>query len=235
MILERDARTVALIGEDALEKLKNAKVLIAGIGGVGGYIAEALVRAGVGTIGIVDSDRVAESNINRQIIADYTTLGRLKTDVMEERIGRINPDCTVRKYPVFYPDGEGVQPDVTEYDYVADAIDSVSSKVHLIKACIDGGVPVISSMGTGNKLHGDGFVINDISRTSVCPLAKAVRKRLREAGIEEGVKVLFSKEPPAKTGSRTPASISFVPPAAGLMMAGEIIRDIIGGKDIEHS
>ena len=141
----------------------------------------------------------------------------------------------MRKYPVFYPDGEGIQPDVTGYDYVADAIDSVSSKVHLIKACIDGGVPVISSMGTGNKLHGDGFVIDDISRTSVCPLAKAVRKRLRDAGIEKGVKVLFSKEPPAKTGSRTPASISFVPPAAGLMMAGEIIRDIIGGKDIEHS
>ena len=228
MILERDARTAALIGEDALEKLKNAKVLIAGIGGVGGYIAEALARAGVGTIGIVDSDRVAESNINRQIIADYTTLGRLKTDVMEERIGRINPDCIVRKYPVFYPDGEGIQPNVTGYDYVADAIDSVSSKVHLIKACIE-------SMGTGNKLHGDGFVIDDISRTSVCPLAKAVRKRLRDAGIEKGVKVLFSKEPPAKTGSRTPASISFVPPAAGLMMAGEIIRDIIGGKYIEHS
>ena len=235
MISERDVRTAALIGEEALEKLKKARVLVVGIGGVGGYVAEALIRAGVGTLGIVDSDRVAESNINRQIIADYTTLGRLKTDVMEERAGRINPDCTVIKYPVFYPDGDGRQPDVGKYDYVADAIDSVSSKVFLIEECLKAGVPVISSMGTGNKLHPEELLIDDISRTSVCPLAKAVRKRLREHGIEKGVKVLFSKEQPVKTGIRTPASISFVPPAAGLFIAGEIIRDITGGRDIEHS
>ncbi len=235
MISERDVRTAALIGEEALEKLKKARVLVVGIGGVGGYVAEALIRAGVGTLGIVDSDRVAESNINRQIIADYTTLGRLKTDVMEERAGRINPDCTVIKYPVFYPDGDGQQPDVGKYDYVADAIDSVSSKVFLIEECLKAGVPVISSMGTGNKLHPEELLIDDISRTSVCPLAKAVRKRLREDGIEKGVKVLFSKEQPVKTGSRTPASISFVPPAAGLFIAGEIIRDITGGRNIEHS
>ena len=235
MISERDVRTAALIGEEALEKLKKARVLVFGIGGVGGYIAEALLRAGVGTLGVVDSDRVAESNINRQIIADYTTLERLKTDVMEERAGRINPDCKVIKYPVFYPDGEGEQPDVREYDYVADAIDSVSSKVFLIEECLRAGVPVISSMGTGNKLHPEELVIDDISRTSVCPLAKAVRKRLRADGIDKGVKVLFSKEQPVKTGSRTPASISFVPPAAGLFIAGEIIRDITGGRNIEHS
>lgn len=227
MISERDSRTAALIGEPALNKLRASKVLIFGIGGVGGHVIEALARAGVGTIGICDSDRVSESNINRQIIADYSTLGRLKTDVMEERIKRINPDCVVIKYPVFYPDGEGIQPNVVWYDYVADAIDSVSSKVSLIRECMAEGVPVISSMGTGNKLRADGFIIDDISRTSVCPLAKAVRKQLRDAGIESGVKVLFSKEPPVKTGNRTPASISFVPSVAGLLIAGEIIRDII--------
>ncbi len=227
MIRERDVRTAAMIGEEALNKLKASSVLVFGIGGVGGYIIEALARAAVGTIGIVDWDRVEESNINRQIIASSKTLGRLKTDVMEERILSINPDCRVMKYTMYYPDGEGSGPDIGRYDYVADAIDRVSSKVRIIQECVALSVPVISSMGTGNKLRGDGFIIDDISRTTVCPLAKAVRKGLRDVGIEGGVKALYSKEPPVKTGSAAPASVSFVPPVAGLLIAGEIIRDII--------
>lgn len=225
---ERHERTALLIGQEGLEKLASARVLVFGAGGVGGYVCEALARAGVGHIAIVDSDTVSESNINRQIIATYDTIGRPKTAVMKERILSVNPACRVEVFDCFYLPGEpsAEQFDFAAYDYVADAIDTVAAKIDIICRCREAGTPVISSMGTGNKLDPSRFEIADISRTSVCPLAKAVRKALRDRGIK-GVKVLYSKEEPVKTGSRTPGSISYVPPVAGLLIGGEIIRDLL--------
>lgn len=229
---ERHERTELLIGSEGLEKLASARVLVFGAGGVGGYICEALARAGVGHIAIVDNDTVSESNINRQIIATYETIGRPKTEVMKERILSVNPACQVEVFDCFYLPGEpsAEQFDFTAYDYVADAIDTVAAKIDIICRCREAGTPVISSMGTGNKLDPSRFEIADISRTSVCPLAKVVRKALRDRGIK-GVKVLYSKEEPVKTGSRTPGSISYVPPVAGLLIGGEIIRDLIRAED----
>lgn len=225
---ERHERTALLIGEAGVERLAASKVLVFGVGGVGGCICEALARAGVGCIAIADNDRVSESNINRQIIATYDTLGRLKTEVMEERILSVNPACRVERFDCFYLPGapSAAQFDFAAYDYVADAVDTVAAKIDIICRCKAAGTPVISSMGTGNKLDPSRFEIADISRTSVCPLAKAVRKALRSRGVE-GVKVLYSKEEPVKTGSRTPGSISYVPTAAGLLIGGEIIRDLL--------
>lgn len=226
-----DERTRLLIGDEAADSLTARKVLIFGIGGVGGYVCEALARAGIGTLGIVDNDTVDETNINRQIIATRDTVGRRKTELMEERIHSINPVCQVRPYNCFYLPGEETAAlfDFTEYDYVVDAIDTVAAKIDIIARCRANGVPVISAMGTGNKMDPSRFEIADISRTSVCPLAKVVRKELRERGIKD-VKVLFSKEEPVKNGTRTPGSISFVPPVAGLLMAGQVIRDLIAAE-----
>lgn len=225
---ERHERTALLIGQEGLAKLAAARVLVFGAGGVGGYICEALARAGVGHIAVVDNDRVSESNINRQIIATYETVGRLKTEVMKERILSVNPACEVDTFDCFYLPGEpsAAQFDFTAWDYVADAIDTVAAKIDIICRCKEAGTPVISSMGTGNKLDPSRFEIADISKTSVCPLAKVVRKALRDRGVK-GVKVLYSKEEPVKTGSRTPGSISYVPPAAGLLIGGEIIRGLL--------
>lgn len=226
--MSRTERTELLIGAEGLEILRRAKVLIFGVGGVGGYVCEALARAGVGTIHIVDNDTVSESNMNRQIIATCHTLGRSKTGVMEERILSVNPECMVKRFDCFYlPDTpEAEQFDFTEYDYVVDAIDTTSAKIDIIARCKDMGTPVISSMGTGNKLDPSRFEIGDISKTSVCPLAKVVRRELRNRGIH-GVKVLFSTEEPVKTGSRIPGSISYVPSVAGLLIGGEVIRDLL--------
>lgn len=226
--MSRTERTELLIGEAGVNSLALAKVLVFGAGGVGGYVCEALARAGVGMISIVDNDVISESNINRQIIATYGTLGMEKVKVMEQRILSINPGCKVSTYGCFYlPDTqEAAQFDFTDYDYVVDAIDTTSAKLDIICRCKEAATPVISSMGTGNKLDASRFEITDISNTSVCPLAKVIRKELRDRGVKD-VKVLYSKEEPVKTGSRTPGSISFVPPVAGLLIAGEVIRDLL--------
>ena len=225
------ARTEMLIGKSAIEKLKPSKVIVFGIGGVGGHAVEALARAGVGRIDLVDSDKISHSNINRQIIALNSTVGKYKTEVMRDRILDINPDCEVGVFNLFF-DGQCADMfDFSEYDYIVDAIDSVPSKLELILRAKDSGVKIICSMGTGNKLDPTKFEVADISKTQVCPLAKAMRTRLKKHGITKGVKTVFSKELPCASGEedgkRVPASISFVPSVAGLIIAGEVIKDLI--------
>lgn len=220
-------RTEMLIGSEAVSRLTDAKVLVFGVGGVGGHVCEALVRAGIGEIHIVDGDTVAESNINRQIIATRDNIGQPKVEAMAERIRSINPECRVKGFQMFFLPGETSDSmDFSGYDYVVDAVDTVAAKLEIIEKAKAAGVPVISSMGTGNKLDPALFRIADISKTSVCPLAKVIRKELRNRGIRD-VKVLFSTEEPVRTGVRTPASISFVPSVAGLIIGGEVIKDII--------
>lgn len=227
--MSRHERTISMIGEAGLAKLAASKVLVFGVGGVGGYVCEALARAGVGSIDICDNDVVSESNINRQIIATYDTIGQQKIDVMERRIMSINRECKVTTFGCFYlPESEdSTRFDFGKYDYVVDAIDTIAAKIDIIVRCKAAGTPVISSMGTGNKLDPTRFEIADIEKTSVCPLAKVIRKAMRDRGIK-GVKVLYSKEEPVKTGCRTPGSISFVPSAAGLIIGGEVVRDLLG-------
>lgn len=220
-------RTKALIGDDSITKLERAKVYVFGIGGVGGYVCEALCRSGVGKFVLVDKDEVSITNINRQIIATTNTVGRYKTEVMKERILSINPQALVECVNEFYLPENAETIDFSDADYVVDAVDTVTAKIEIIKRAKEAGVPVISSMGTGNKLDPTKFAVDDISKTSVCPLAKVMRKELKERGIR-GVKVLFSTEEPIRTDlGRTPASISFVPACAGLMIAGEVIKDLI--------
>ena len=220
-------RTEMLIGSEAVSRLADAKVLVFGVGGVGGHVCEALVRAGIGEIHIVDGDTVAESNINRQIIATRDNIGQPKVEAMAERIRSINPECRVKGFQMFFLPGETSDSmDFSGYDYVVDAVDTVAAKLEIIEKAKAACVPVISSMGTGNKLDPTLFRIADISKTSVCPLAKVIRKELRNRGIRD-VKVLFSTEEPVRTGVRTPASISFVPSVAGLIIGGEVIKDII--------
>lgn len=219
-------RTELVLGADALEKLKNARVAVFGVGGVGGYIVEALARCGVGALDIFDKDTVAESNINRQIIALHSTVGLYKTDVMKARINDINPDCAVTAHRVFYtPDNAGGF-DFSVYDHIVDAVDMVSAKIEIIVRAKAAGVPVISCMGTGNKLDPARLEVADIYKTSVCPLARVMRAELKKRGVE-GVKVVYSREEPKKTGQRTPGSVSFVPPVAGFIIAGEVIKDLI--------
>ena len=227
--MSRTERTELLIGEAGIEKLARSSVLVFGVGGVGGFVIEALVRAGVGGIDIVDGDTVSESNINRQIIATCETIGRLKAEVMKERIASINPECRIKAHNCFYlPEDEKTvgRFRFADYDYVVDAVDTVAAKIDIIERSCRDGIPVISSMGTGNKLDPFGFEIAPIEETSVCPLARAVRRELRRRGIT-GVKVLYSKEEPVKTGSSVPGSISFVPSAAGLMIAGQVVHDLL--------
>lgn len=227
---DRLSRTRQLIGEKAVNKLWQSRVAVFGIGGVGGYVCEALVRAGVGAIDLIDRDQVDITNINRQIIASHSTIGRDKVEVMKERILDIDPEIRVKTYKCFFlPDTEF---DFTPYDYVVDAIDTVTAKLDLIVRAKEAGVPVISSMGTGNKLDPGRFQIAPISKTSVCPLAKVMRRELKKRGITD-VKALYSTEEPVKQKKRgAPASISFVPSAAGLMIAGEVVRDLINRKDV---
>lgn len=236
--MEKFLRTEMLLGKEAVEKLKNSRVAVFGIGGVGGYALEALVRSGVGEIDIIDSDCVAVSNINRQILATTETVGQKKVDVAEARAKAINPDVKINKFPVFYLPETTDAFDFSNYDYVIDAIDTVSGKMELVKRANEVGTPIICSMGTGNKLDPTAFEVTDIYKTSVCPLAKVMRGLCKKQGIRH-LKVVYSKELPTTpheiegaeqkgTASRTsPASCSFVPPVAGFILAGEVIKDLI--------
>ena len=210
----------------ALQKLANSRIAIFGIGGVGGSVAEALIRAGIGEIDLIDNDIINETNINRQIIALHSTVGQYKVDVMKARALDINPNIKINTYKTFFSDETINEFDFSKYDYVIDAIDSVKSKLLLIETVKNLNIPIISSMGTGNKLDPTKFQIADISKTSVCPLARIIRVELKKRGIKN-LKVLYSKEPPIKNNSRTPSSISFVPSVAGLIIAGEVVKDLI--------
>lgn len=225
------SRTKRLIGENAVEKLKESRVAVFGIGGVGGYVVEALARSGVGVLDLVDNDVVNESNINRQIIALHSTIGRLKTEVAAERVKDVNPNAIVHTHNVFFLSENSSDFDFTQFDYVVDAIDTVSGKLALIEECAKVGTPIISCMGTGNKLDATAFEVSDITKTSVCPLARVMRRELKKRGIEH-LKVVYSKEEPkidgaTQDGKPIPASIAFVPSVAGLILAGEVIKDLI--------
>ena len=227
------SRTALLIGEDGLEKLKRARVAVFGVGGVGGYVVEALARSGVGALELIDKDVVSVSNINRQIIALHSTVGQYKTEVAAARARDINPAIRVDVRNVFYLPENASDFDFSRYDYVVDAIDTVSGKVALIEQAMCANVPVISSMGAGNKLDATAFEVADISKTSVCPLARVMRRELKKRGIEH-VKVVYSKEEPKssaltdeETGKPIPASIAFVPSVVGLIIGGEVIKDLI--------
>lgn len=197
-----------------------------GVGGVGGYVVEALARSGVGALDLIDNDTVSESNINRQIVALHSTIGKQKTTVAAARVNDINPEIKVREHNLFFLPETADSFDFSLYDYVVDAIDTVSGKLALIERAKEANVPVISSMGTGNKLDPTAFEVADISKTSVCPLARVMRRELKKRGIEK-VKVVYSKEEPKETDLNVPASIAFVPPVAGLIIAGEVIKDLI--------
>lgn len=219
-------RTVKLIGEDGFNRLKNSSVIVFGIGGVGGYVVEALVRSGIGTIAIVDKDDVDETNINRQIYALHSTIGQAKVDVAERRIFDINPEIKVVKFKEFYLPENSDFVDLNQFDYVVDAIDNVTAKVFLAKQCSEQNIKLISSMGTGNKLQPEQFRICDINETSVCPLCRVMRSKLKSENVKK-LTVIFSTEQPAKVESRTPASIAFVPSVAGFMIAGFVINELI--------
>lgn len=228
----RFSRTENLFGKEAMEKLAAARVAVFGIGGVGGYVVEALARSGVGAIDLVDSDRVCLSNINRQIIATQKTVGRYKVDVAAERVAEINPDCKVSVHKTFYLPETQDKFDFTDYDYIVDAIDTVTGKLAIIENAKKSGTPVISSMGAGNKTDPTAFKVADIFETSVCPLAKVMRRELKKRGIER-LKVVYSTEEPKKpTGGErgAPASCAFVPSVVGLIIAGEVIKDLAGYK-----
>lgn len=221
------ARTRLVLGGEALEKLKNSHVVVFGVGGVGGYVCEALVRSGVGTIDIIDKDAVDETNLNRQIIALHSTLGRAKVHVMKERLLDINPEVTVNAHECFFLPENSHEFDFTQYDYVIDAVDTVTAKIEIIMKALEAGVRVISSMGTGNKLDAAHLKICDIYKTSVCPLAKVMRHELKKRGVKS-LKVLCSDEQPVRSAAgRTPGSTAFVPAAAGLIIAGEVVRDLV--------
>jgi len=220
------SRTENLIGFENFKKLKNAKVAVFGIGGVGGYVIEALARSGIENLTIIDNDTVSLTNLNRQIIATHSTIGKQKTQVMKDRILDINPNAKVTVHNVFYLPENSPSFDFCEYDYIVDAIDTVTAKIDLITKASQCGTPVISCMGTGNKLYPQKFEIADISKTSVCPLAKVMRYELKKRNIKN-VKVLYSKEPPVKTESRIPMSNATCPAVAGLLIANQVIQDII--------
>ena len=233
---EEFLRTAMLLGEDAVEKLTKARVAVFGIGGVGGYTLEALARAGIGQLDLIDSDTVSRSNINRQILATQSTVGMPKVEAGKLRVLDINPDCIVRTWPVFYTPETADQFDFTRYDYIVDAIDTVTGKLQLVKAAQEAGTPIISCMGTGNKLDASAFEVSDISKTTMCPLARIMRKELGKRGIKH-LKVVYSKEEAlSPTGweeeakmlgkRQIPGSVAFVPGAAGLILAGEVIKDL---------
>ena len=227
---EEFTRTAMLIGEESVEKLSSCHIAVFGIGGVGGYVTEALARCGVGEFDLIDNDTVNISNINRQIIATHDTLGRFKTEVMRERILSINPDAKVNVHNTFYLPENSAEFDFAKYDYIVDAVDTITAKIEIIINAKKAGTPVISSMGTGHKLDPTRFEIADIYKTTVCPLAKVMRRELKKRGVDS-LKVLYSKEEPikkrAEEGVRpTPASISFVPSVAGLIIAGEVVKEL---------
>ena len=234
---ERNIRTALMLGVDAVERLKAARVAVFGVGGVGGHAVDALARAGVGALDLIDNDTVSESNINRQLIATYQTLGLPKVEAFRRRISDINPDCRVTARQEFFLPESADRFDFSQYDYVIDAIDTVSGKLTLAELCQKSGTPIISSMGAGNKLNPWAFEVTDIYKTSVCPLARAMRRELKKRGVKK-LKVVYSKETPLPRhpsaaglipqGERAPGSISFVPSAAGLIIAGEVIKELIG-------
>ena len=231
------SRTELLFGKENMDKLQNSRVLVFGIGGVGGYVVEALARSGVGALDIVDDDKVSLTNINRQIYALHSTVGKYKVDVAEERIHDINPDCKVTKYQMFFLPETADKFNFKDYDYVVDCIDTVSGKIQIIMQAKESDAPVISCMGAGNKVDPSQFRVADISRTSVCPLARVIRKELKARGVEH-LKVIYSTEPvihsncdpelttDGKPGKQTPGSNAFTPSVAGFLIAGEVIRDL---------
>ena len=236
-VADQFSRTRLLIGQEALEKLRRSRVAVFGIGGVGGYAVEALVRSGVGTLDLIDHDRVSLTNLNRQLHATRETIGEYKVDAAAKRVQEINPDCRVNVYRTFFLPETRDQFDFSRYDYVIDAIDTVTGKLALIEAARAAGTPVISSMGAGNKLDPTAFRVADIHETSVCPLARIMRSECRKRGIDH-LKVVYSTEPPihhtekadeeGNAGRRDiPGSTAFVPSVAGLIIAGEVIRDLI--------
>ncbi len=235
--MEEFVRTELLLGAEKMERLRRARVAVFGVGGVGGYVAEALARSGIGTLDLIDSDTVSPTNINRQVIALHSTIGKYKVDVAKERILDINPKARIYTHKVFFLPGEEGAFDFSQYDYVADAIDTITGKLLLAECANQAGIPIISSMGAGNKLDATAFQVADIYATSVCPLAKTMRHELKKRGIER-LKVVYSKEVPIKpdkeegteggTARPVPGSIAFVPSVAGFIMAGEIIKDLVG-------
>lgn len=231
---EQFSRTELLLGQEAMDRLRRSRVAVFGIGGVGGYVVEALARAGIGQLDLIDHDKVSMSNINRQIIATLDTVGMDKVDVMKKRILSINPEAQVETHRCFYLPENADTFDLSQYAYVVDAIDTVTAKIELILRAKKAGVPIISCMGTGNKLNPMQLEIADIYQTSVCPLAKVMRRELRKRNVEK-LKVLYSKEEPIKNylsvqGRAVPGSVSFVPSAAGLIIASEVVREISGLK-----
>lgn len=240
---EQFSRTQLLIGEEGIKSLKEARVAVFGIGGVGGYVAEALARTGIGYLDLIDNDRICLSNINRQIIATHDTIGQYKVDVMKDRILSINPDAAVEAHRCFYLPETAEQFDFSQYTYVVDAVDTVTAKIEIIMQAQAAGVPVISSMGAGNKMEAAGFRVADIYETSICPLARVMRRELKKRGVEK-LKVVYSTEEPlccrddicqgdkvrqsGKVKRSIPGSIAFVPSVAGLIVAGEVVKDIIG-------
>ncbi|MDD3369160.1 MAG: tRNA threonylcarbamoyladenosine dehydratase [Lachnospiraceae bacterium] len=233
--MDQFSRTELLIGTEAVQKLHNSTVAVFGIGGVGGFVVEALARSGVGHLVLVDNDTVSVTNINRQLVATLSTVGQLKTEVMKAHIKDINPDAVVEVHNCFYLPENHDDFDFTTYDYVVDAVDTVTAKLDIIMQAKKAGTPVISSMGAGNKLDPTAFEVADIYKTSVCPLAKVMRRELKARGVKD-LKVVYSKEPPIKplhldqgevvSKRETPGSAAFVPSVAGLILAGEVMKDL---------
>ena len=223
------ARTELIFGTNALKRLAQARVAVFGIGGVGGYVVEALARSGIGNLDLIDSDTIEITNLNRQIVATTKTIGQYKADAAAKRVSEINPDCSVETHKIFFLPETAGRFDFARYDYVVDAIDTVTGKIGLVLAAQQAGVPAISAMGAGNKTDPTAFEVADIYKTSVCPLAHVMRKELRKRGVKS-LKVVYSKEKPLTPSGddkRTPGSTSFVPPVAGLIIAGEVIKDLI--------
>lgn len=225
MIKEQFQRTELLLGSEAMETLRKSRVAVFGIGGVGGHVAEALVRSGTGAIDLIDNDSVCISNINRQIFATLSTVGMPKTQSAVKRLLDINPDCRITTHNIFFMPDTADMIDFTQYDYVVDAIDTITGKIEIIMRSQEAGVPVISSMGAGNKLDPTAFEVADIYKTSVCPLARVMRRELKKRGVKK-LKVVYSKEQPVVSRPDFPASNAFVPSVAGLIIAGEVIKDL---------
>lgn len=252
-MLTQFSRTELLLGKEGMERLKNARVAVFGVGGVGGYVCEALVRSGVGSFDLIDDDKICLTNLNRQIIATRSTVGKYKVDVMKERMLDINPDVQVETYKCFFLPENADDFPFAEYDYVVDAVDTVTAKIELVMKCQSMGVPIISSMGAGNKLDASAFQVADIYKTKMCPLAKVMRRELKKRGVKK-LKVVYSEEKPTKPiedmaiSCRThcicppgaahkcterrdiPGSVAFVPSVAGLIVAGEVVKDLVYTK-----
>lgn len=252
-MLNQFSRTQLLLGEDSMERLKNARIAVFGVGGVGGYVCEALVRSGVGAFDLIDDDKVCLTNLNRQIIATRKTVGQYKAEVMRDRMLEINPDVDVQIHKCFFLPENADEFPFSEYDYVVDAVDTVTAKIELVMKCQKEGTPIISSMGAGNKLEASAFRVADIYKTKMCPLAKVMRRELKKRGVKK-LKVVYSEEKPTRPiedmsiSCRTncicppgakhkcterrdiPGSVAFVPSVAGLIIAGEVVKDLTGIK-----